>query len=134
MMFADDWQANHIVHADDYALRSLGFVEHQLIPWHVKPLRGWVPHPSAKIYGSGDYGDGAPFAFHLHAVMAGNHVRTFKELYRGRGRDVDQARWIRKTIERLLELKMAKPEWIVYDPQMDGSRAEHHVSETIADV
>lgn len=134
MMFAEDWQASHIVTRDDTALRSLGFVEHHQIPWHVKPFRNWVPHKSHAIYGSVDYGYGAPFAFHLHAVMPGNHVRTFRELYRPGVRDRDQARWIRKVIETYMDRGMAKPEWIVYDPQMDGSRAEHGISEPISDI
>lgn len=134
MMFADDWQADHIIDKDDTALQSLGFTVGQVIPWHVKPLRGWLPHKSAKIYGSIDYGYGAPFSFHLHAVMPGNHVRTFREIYRAGLRDEHQARAIRAMVERLMDAGVAKPTWMVYDPQMDGDRAEVNVSETIADV
>lgn len=133
MMFGDDFHATYIINRDDRALLSLGFVEHQVIPWHVKPLRGWVPPPSAKTYGSIDYGYGAPFAFHLHAVLPGNHVRTFRELYKAGLRDIHQARAIRSMVERLMDQGMAKPEWMVYDPQMDGDRAEVNISTTIAD-
>lgn len=143
MMFAEDWHASKIVTKDDTVLLSLGLVEHQVIPWHVLPstaVSGWRPGPTAKIYGSVDYGFGAPFSFHLHAVMPGNHVRTFREIYRPGLRDEHQARAIRRLLERLMTkpedggMGIQKPEWIVYDPQMDGSRAEVNISETIADV
>lgn len=133
MMFADDWQATHIVNTDDHALLSLGFVVNQVIPWHVWPTRGWKPGPNAKIYGSIDYGYGAPFSFHLHAILPGNHVRTFFEIYKAGVRDTHQARAIRSAIERFMDMGMPKPEWLVYDPQMDGDRAEVGISTTIAD-
>lgn len=134
MMFGEDWESSHTVTADDTALVSAGLVVGMRVPWHVKPIRNWVPHPSAKIYGSIDYGYGAPFSFHLHAVMPGNHVRTFRELYRAGVRDRDQARWIRKVVEDLMARGMAKPTQFVYDPQMDGGRAEVGITESISDI
>jgi hypothetical protein len=137
MMFADDWHAHKVVHRDDVELLSLGFVEGQIIPWHVVPMRqgrAWLPPASAKIYGSVDYGYGAPFSFHLHAVLPGNHVRTFFEIYKAGLRDVHQAKAIRAAIERFMDQGVQKPRWIVYDPQMDGDRGEQNIVQTIADV
>jgi hypothetical protein len=124
MMFGDDWHATKIITASDTQLLSYGLVEHQQIPWHVKNLRGWVPPAGAKVYGSVDYGFGAPFAFHLHGQLPGGHTRTFFEWYAAGVRDVNQAKGIRRILERLYDKGMPKPEWIVYDPQMDGDRAE----------
>ncbi len=138
MMFAEDWLASKLIRPDDSALLGYGFTPGMVIPWHVVPGR-WFPKPADKIYGSVDYGYGAPWAFHLHAVLPGNHVRTFFEIYKAGVRDVDQAKAIRGVVERLMRKPdeggcgMQKPEWIVYDPQMDGSRAEVNVSTTIAD-
>jgi hypothetical protein len=97
-------------------------------------MRGWKPPASAKIYGSVDYGYGAPFSFHLHAVLPGNHVRTFFEIYKRRRARRRPGEAIRAAIERFMDQGMQKPEWIVYDPQMDGDRAEVNIVQTIADV
>jgi hypothetical protein len=49
----------------------------------------------ATIYGSIDYGYGAPWSFHLHAILPGGHIRTFFEFYKAGVRDSEQARMIR---------------------------------------
>lgn len=139
-MFGPDWEAEHIVRADDTALVGLGFTPGLIIPWHVYPKSDWTPPASATIYGSIDYGYGAPWAFYLHAILPGGHIRTFFEFYRAGVKDKDQARMIRIVCERLMApvseggCRMQKPEWMVYDPSMDNSRQEMGLTESISDV
>jgi hypothetical protein len=59
----------------------------------------WKPPGGALIFGSVDYGYGAPWSFHLHAGLPGGHVRTFFEIYKARVRDQLQARMIRRVLE-----------------------------------
>jgi hypothetical protein len=143
MMFGPDWEAEHVVRESDSTLLALGFTPQQILPWHVFPSRAsrpWLPPPSATIFGSIDYGYGAPWSFHLHAILPGGHIRTFFEFYRAGVRDREQARLIRVAIERLMSpaagggCSMQRPQWLVYDPQMDNSREEVGSTESIADV
>lgn len=140
MMFGPDWEAEHIVRADDTALIAQGFTPGLQIPWHVIPKTNWRPPASATIYGSIDYGYGAPWAFYLHAILPGGHIRTFFEFYKAGVRDKEQARMIRTAVVRLMAppsdggCSMQKPDWMVYDPQMDNTREEMGVTETIAEV
>jgi hypothetical protein len=142
MMFGPDWLAERIVTPQDDALLSLGFTPQQIIPWHVIPSAGkpWRPTHAETIFGSIDYGYGAPWSFHLHAIRPGGHIRTFFEFYRAGVKDREQARMIRAAIERLMNkpadggCSMRRPEWLVYDPQMDNSREEVGLTESIADV
>lgn len=140
MMFGPEWEAEHIVRDSDSQLVQLGFQTGQQLPWHVIPNPRWRPPASATIYGSIDYGYGAPWAFYLHAILPGGHIRTFFEFYQAGIRDREQARLIRIACERLMApvshggCGMQKPSWMVYDPQMDNSRAEVGLTETIADV
>jgi hypothetical protein len=139
MMF-HEWEGEHIVRADDRLLLGLGFTPHQIIPWHVFPRADWRPPQTATIYGSIDYGYGAPWSFHLHAILPGGHIRTFFEFYKAGVRDREQARLIRIVLERLMDspaaggCHMQRPEWLVYDPQMDNDRSEVGLTESIADV
>jgi hypothetical protein len=128
MMFGPDWEAEHIVSESDTTLLTLGFHPQQIIPWHVIPRSDWRPPQSATIFGSIDYGYGAPWSFHLHAILPGGHIRTFFEFYRAGIRDRVQAEMIRTAIGRLMEpvsaggCHMQRPQWLVYDPQMDNTR------------
>jgi hypothetical protein len=88
--------------SDTRAPQSLGFTPQQILPWHVIPNARWRPPQSATIYGSIDYGYGAPWSFHLHAILPGGHIRTFFEFYKAGVRDSEQARMIRIAIERLM--------------------------------
>lgn len=140
-MFAADWHEWYRITADDTELLAYpGLTVGQVLPWHVIPDRGWWPPPDARIWGSVDYGYGAPWAFHLHAGLPGGHIRTFYEMYRSGVRDSEQAKFIRRVIERLMASRgdggigMQKPDWIVYDPQMDSSRKENNISQSIAEV
>jgi hypothetical protein len=140
MMFGPDWEAEHIVSESDTTLLTLGFHPQQIIPWHVIPRSDWRPPQSATIFGSIDYGYGAPWSFHLHAILPGGHIRTFFEFYRAGIRDRVQAEMIRTAIGRLMEpvsaggCHMQRPQWLVYDPQMDNTREEVGLTESISDV
>jgi hypothetical protein len=135
MMFGPDWRAEHVIGESDTALLAYGFTPQQIIPWHVVPRPDWRPPQAATIYGSIDYGYGAPWSFHLHAILPGGHIRTFFEFYRAGVKDSDQARLIRIACERLMEPEsnggchMQLPAWMVYDPQMDNSREEVGLTE-----
>lgn len=138
MVFGEDWEEQHVVSSSDAALLRLGFHANEVIPWHVIPLPWWPP-ADAIIWASVDYGFGAPWSFHLHAGI-GEHVRTFYEMYKAGVRDREQARFIRRVIERLMEpaerggISMRLPEYLVYDPQMDHSRKEVGLSQSIREV
>lgn len=140
MMFGPEWEADHVVRESDTLLRNQGFQPQQILPWHVIPRASWRPPSSATIYGSIDYGYGAPWAFYLHAILPGGHIRTFFEFYQAGLRDSEQALLIRRVCERLMAKEsdggcnMQKPTWMVYDPQMDNSREEVGRTETISDI
>lgn len=130
MIVGSVWRENKLVSKTDAALLALGLRPGQVIPWHVIPNRHWKPPKGALIYGSVDYGYGAPWAFHLHAALPGGHVRTFFEFYLTRKRDVEQA----QMIARVLVDNGWVPEWIVLDPSMWNSRKEQGLSKSIAEV
>lgn len=130
MIVGPYWQEQRLVTAQDRGLLDAGLREGQILPWHVVPDARWKPPRGAAIYGSVDYGYGAPWSFHLHAVLADGHVRTFFEFYEPRVRDVDQARRIRHVLER----EGWRPEWIVMDPAMWNSRKEMGLAKSIAEV
>jgi hypothetical protein len=140
MMFGPDWEGEHIVRDSDTVLLQMGFTPQQIIPWHVIPKTDWRPPQAATIYGSIDYGYGAPWSFHLHAILPGGHIRTFFEFYKAGVRDREQARMIRIAIERLMRpvsdggCHMQRPSWLVYDPQMDNDRSEVGLTESIGDI
>jgi hypothetical protein len=111
----------------------------QIIPWHVFPNASWRPPVGAQIYGSVDYGYGAPWSFHLHATMPGGHTRTFFEFYSAGVRDHQQAAKIWKALNEETFADQKTPlldglEWIVYDPQMGGSRKEQGLAKSIIEV
>lgn len=130
MIVGSTWQEWHNVTRSDTALLAQGLRPGMVIPWHVIPDPKWRPGPGALIFGSVDYGFGAPWAFHLHAALPGGHTRTFFELYMPRKRDEQQAKMIR----RVLEGNNWTPEWVVMDPAMWNSRAETGLAKSIAEV
>jgi hypothetical protein len=130
MIVGAHWRERWEVRDQDKALIALGFRPGQTIPWHVIPIPNWQPPADATIFGSVDYGYGAPWAFHLHAALPGGHIRTFFEFYLTRVRDVDQA----KKIRQVLEVRGYRPDWIVLEPIMWASREETGKSKTIAEV
>lgn len=128
------WQADRLVQAGDAALIKMGLRAGMTIPWHVIPKADWVPPRGAAIYGSVDYGFGAPAALYLHAVLAGGHLRTFWELYERELHDDEQARRLRQAIEFYARQGCSLPEWVVLEPVMFGSRRELRIAKTIAEV
>jgi hypothetical protein len=140
MVVGGEWREEHRVAEGDKTLRAMGLRVGQWIAWHVVQNDTWRPPAGALIYGSVDYGYGAPWSFHLHAVLPGGHTRTFFEHYMPRKRDAEQAQMIRAALERLMAppnkggCSMSKPEWIVMDPSMWNSRAEMGLSKSIAEV
>lgn len=140
MMFGPDWEQDHIVRESDTTLLNLMFQPGQILPWHVVPNPRWRPPSTATIYGSIDYGYGAPWAFHLHAILPGGHIRTFFEFYQAGLRDSQQAELIGNVITRLMSgeaaggCNMQRPTWLVYDPQMDNDRSEVGLTKSIAEV
>lgn len=134
MIVGSVWQETKLVTAADTALLASGFRVGQLIPWHVIPSPTWRPPHTAKVYGSVDYGYGAPWSFHLHAALIGGHTRTWHERYKARVRDVQQAEQIRDDILRFEREGVPKPEWLVLDPSMWNSRQEMGLAKSIAEV
>jgi len=128
------WQADRFIQPGDAALIRMGLKAGMTIPWHVIPKPDWVPPRGAAIYGSVDYGFGAPCALYLHAVLAGGHVRTFWELYQSELHDDQQALRLRQAIEFYATKGCSLPEWIVLEPVMFGSRRELRIAKTIAEV
>lgn len=128
------WQPTHVVQPDDRVLLKAGYEVDQVIPWHVVDAPDWVPPKGAKIFGSVDYGFGAPCAIYLHAVVAGNHTRTFWELYERELHDYEQVKRLRAAIERFMRAGMSKPDWVVLEPVMYGSRREQGLAKSIAEV
>lgn len=130
MIVGSTWREKRLVQASDHALLALGLKVGQIIPWHIIPNPQWKPPKGATIWGSVDYGYGAPWAFHLHAGLPGGHIRTFFEFYMPKKRDVEQARMIAKVLRE----NHWQPEWIVMDPSMWNSRAEQGLAKSIAEV
>lgn len=126
------WREKRIIQETDVDLLAMS--EHlrvgQVVPWHVIPNPQWRPPKGAPIWGSVDYGYGAPWAFHLHAGLPGGHVRTFWEFYMPRKRDVEQARMI----ANVLRNHDWQPEWIVVDPAMKNNRQEMGIAKSILEV
>lgn len=140
MIVGPSWKETHRVTAEDVALLEDGYEVGMLVPWHIIKNPGWRPPPGALIYGSVDYGYGAPWSFHLHAALPDGHTVTFFEFYKTRVRDVEQAIMIREAIEQLMKppsaggCSMSKPSWIVLEPMMYGSRQEQNKAMSIAEV
>lgn len=128
------WKPTHTVAPEDAALLAGGFEVGQVIPWHVYDDPRWVPDKHALVYGSVDYGFGAPWSAHLHASLVGGHTRTFHEWYAREVQDHEQASRMRHGIEALMARGMRKPEWIVMDPSMWSSRKETGLAKSIAEV
>ncbi len=133
MICGNEWRTTHRVSSTDVDLLASSRLKvGQVINWHVIPNDLWRPPKGATIFGSVDYGYGAPWSAHLHAVLPGGHIRTFWEWYETRVRDEDQARWMRVDIE---ELGLADEiQWIVLDPAMKNSRSEVGLSRSIMEV
>jgi hypothetical protein len=160
MIVGAAWRAHKTVDAGDQLLVAQGIPIGTSFDWHVVNNARWRPPDDAKIYGSVDYGFGAPWSAHLHAHYrtgtGSTHTRTFLEFYHPRVRDVDQARALREAISALMlpagrppvpvqcnkdlaatlvvPCGMARPEWLVLDPSMWNSRAEMGISQSIAEV
>lgn len=128
------WKASHTVTLEDAQLLAAGCRAGDILPWHVLDNPRWRPPSSALIYGSVDYGFGAPWSAHLHASLVGGHTRTFYEWYAREVQDYEQARRMRASIEQLIAGGMQKPEWIVMDPSMWSSRKEMGLAKSIAEV
>src|SRR5690606_8256895 len=79
MIVGGSWRERRAVHETDTALVAQGLEPGKVIPWHVFPRRDWRPPVGAHIYGSVDYGYGAPCSIHLHAALPGGRTRTFLE-------------------------------------------------------
>lgn len=134
------WKAHHRVRTSDELLIEAGLQPGRTIPWHVVPDATWWPPAGALIYGSVDYGYGEPWSFHLHAALPDRHVVTFLERYSKRVRDVEQAKRIAAIFtENWKEQVEARyPKWsvpyVVMDQSMWGSRMEHGLTESHAEV
>lgn len=146
-----DWDANddmilgglfktqHVVSESDTLMVSQGLTPGRVIPWHVFPDRSWKPPVGSYIYGSVDYGFGAPWAFHLHAVLADGRTRTFYEKYGPKIRDVEQAKHVKWALETLTFADGKTPlmeglQWIVYEPVMGQSRMEQGLAKSVIEV
>lgn len=139
MIVGGIWKEQHAVTSADLHLVTLGRKPGQVISWHVLPNPHWRPAVGSKLYGSVDYGYGAPWSFHIHAAMPGGHTRTFFEFYMARKRDVEQAQMIREALTRETFNDGKTPlmegiEWIVMDPSMWNSREEQGLAKSIAEV
>jgi hypothetical protein len=136
------WQAQRLVLEGDRSLLAAWphlVPGRSVIPWHVLPDRSWRPPVGAHIFGSVDYGYGDPCSIHLHAALPGGHTRTFLEFYGTRKRDSEQAAILKRMLERdtFADGKtklMEGLQWVVYDPQMKGSRQEMGLAKSIIEV
>jgi hypothetical protein len=134
------WRERHRILETDFALLNTGyFSPNQVVPWHVYPAEHWRPPVGAKIYGSVDYGYGAPWSFHLHATLPGGHTRTFFEFYEAGVRDHEQAARIWRALNTVTFRDSKVPlleglEYIVYEPVMSGSRLENGLAKSIIEV
>jgi hypothetical protein len=140
MIVGSMWHERHLITDVDFALLATSQLGvGQVIPWHVFPDHQWRPPVGSKIYGSVDYGFGAPWSFHLHATLPGGHTRTFFEFYEAGVRDHDQAKRIWKALNeqkfRDGQTKLLDGlEYIVYEPMMGGSRKEVGLAKSILEV
>lgn len=144
MILGPDWHAQRDVAATDRELLRLGYRAGEAMPWHVIDDPTWRPPRGALLYGSVDYGFGAPWAFHLHAALTDRHTRTFAELYYAGVRDEQQAALIRLMLYKLQlhhdprwrpdQPLLAALEWLVYEPVMKGSRKEVGLAKSIIEV
>jgi hypothetical protein len=139
MIVGGVWREQHRVQATDLELLRIGARQGSLIPWHVYNNAHWRPPVGALIFGSVDYGYGAPWSFHLHAALPGGHTRTFFEFYMARKRDAEQAGMIREALTRETFADGQTPlmdglEWIVMDPSMWNTRQEMGLAKSIAEV
>ena len=128
------WSNTHVVQPGELALIKAGYQVGQVIPWHVVDAPEWIPPPGAKVFGSVDYGFGAPCAIYLHAALADGHSRTFWELYQRELHDHEQAQRLRTAIEGFARRGVSKPDWVVLEPVMFGSRREQGLAKSIAEV
>lgn len=141
MIVGPMWRERHVVGERDTRIRTAfpDIEPGQLLPWHVAANRGWRPPKGSLIYGSTDYGYGAPWAFYLHATLPGGHTRTFLEDYGPKKRDVKQAEIMKGALEQQTFDDGKTPlmeglQWIVYDPLIRGSRQEQGLSKSILEV
>lgn len=139
MIVGEVWRERTEVQVTDTALVAQGFRPGQVIPWHVLPQRDWRPPVGAYIFGSVDYGYGAPASIHLHAALPGGHTRTFLEFYGARTRDIEQARILREMLTRETFAGSSTPlieglQWVVMDPAMWASRQEAGLAQSVAEV
>jgi len=128
------WEHTHVVQAGELTLRRAGYKVGQVIPWHVFDTPDWFPPPGAKVFGSVDYGFGAPCAIYLTAALADGHLRTFWELYERGLHDHEQARRLREIIDAFGRRKVSRPDFVVLEPVMYGSRREQGLAKSIAEV
>jgi hypothetical protein len=141
MIVGSVWQERHVVAEGNRALRKAypHLQPGDVLPWHVMPDRSWRPPKGAHIFGSLDYGYGAPAAIHLHAALADGHTRTFLEFYGAKKRDAEQAKILKAFLEKDTFDDGRTPlmegvQWVVYDPQMGGSRKEVGLAKSIIEV
>lgn len=134
------WKASKLVTSTDFPLLAAGLQVGQTIPWHVVPDPHWRPPKNVLVFGSVDYGYGNPWSCKFRAAMPDGHLVAFKEFYATKVRDVEQAQRIRAWIEEewaILDEKRI-PRWkvpyIVMDASMWGSRAEHGLAKSRAEV
>ncbi len=139
MIVGSVWRERRAIQETDVDLLAHGLQAGQVIPWHVLPRADWRPPTGSHIFGSVDYGYGAPCSIHLHAALPGGRTRTFLEFYKARVRDVDQARTLREMLTRETVAGSSTPlmeglEWIVMDPAMWNNRQEMGLAKSIAEV
>lgn len=139
MIVGSFWRERRQVQETDVDLIRQGLKVNSVIPWHVLPRRDWRPPVGAHIFGSVDYGYGAPASIHLHAAMPGGHTRTFLEFYKPRHTDQQQAEALREMLTRETFDKSSTPlmeglEWVVMDPAMWNNRQEMGLARSNAEV
>lgn len=141
MIVGGVWRERHVVSVKDRRLlKALPHLQPGMaLPWHVLPDRSWRPPKGSHIFGSLDYGYGAPASIHLHAALPGGHTRTFLEFYGPKKRDREQAEILKRMLEKDTYDDGRTPllegmQWTVYDPQMKGSRQEMGLAKSIIEV
>jgi hypothetical protein len=134
------WKPSKLVTSTDFKLLDAGLPVGQTIPWHVIPDPHWRPPTNTLVFGSVDYGYGNPWSSKFRAVMPDGHMVAFKEFYQVGVRDVQQAQKIHDWIaeEWAIADELRRPRWkipyIVMDASMWGSRAEHGLAKSRAEV
>lgn len=132
------WAESKTVRESDTALLDFGCHVGQTIPWNVIHNDRWKPPAGSPIFGSVDYGYGDPWSFHLHCTLPGGHSRTWYEEYATGVVDSEQARRIGRALTSLTYADgspiLGGLEWIVYDPQMRGSRMEMGLAKSIIET